>query len=374
MASKNNKLRKIRMIFLREDKERILRELTLRGCVEIIEDDDHFKHPEFAGFLKRETCDAARYEAELAEVEKSFDIIKRFAPKKTTKSVLRLDTTADALLDGEFYSDTLSYARAIIKYEQDYHKLNNEIPIVKENMDKISPWKALELPLDFKGTEQTSAIIGSLSVYSNLPAFKKSLEESVGEVEIISVSTAKKRHNMCIICIKSKLAEVLSILEKFEFVEEQFDNPQGTAADTVERAENRLIEIEAEKADIRDDIIMAANKYDKLLLCYDHLGTKIIREQAAAKMYCTERTLMLTGWVSASLGDAVIGGISKYSCAWELIDPTAEQQPFVNSKTKSSVIKSIFAKEDSQRVDSLKPLEIKTKYAVVGFSASSDEI
>ena len=379
MASKKDKLIKIRLIFSREDKERILRELMLRGCVEIIEDDDHFKHPEFADFLKPETSDAAKYEAELAEVEKSFAIIKRFAPKKTTKSVLSLNTLATSLLDGKFYNNGISLARAVIKNEQEHDKLSGEIPIVNEIIAKMSPWKTLELPLDFKGTQQTRAIIGTLSVYSNLNAFKKSLEETIEHVEIISVSTAKKRHNMCIIYLKSKQEEVSAILKKFEFAEAAFDIPQGTAVqgaamDIITAAEGRLMEIESRKAKLVSEIIDAASRYDKLLLCYDHLWTKIIREQASEKMYATERTVMLTGWISEGLSDALVGGFSKYSCAWELIDPAAEQQSYAHGKAKSSVVKSIFAKEASERKYSLKPLEINPKYASVGFTASSDEL
>jgi V/A-type H+-transporting ATPase subunit I len=379
MASKTQKIQKIRILFLRNEKDDILRELMLWGCIELTEKDNLFENPEFLSIYSPEVADISQHKARLAKLEQAFSIIKQHESKKNTKAVLRLDTTAVELLDFDEFENVFNLAESIISFDEKIRKLDSLKPAEHSLIDKMSPWKSLELPLNFEGTAESVCIIGTVSVYKDFSALKKTIESSVEEAQLFSLATAKKRTHVCIICLRSRLNDLKHILTTYNFNYVSFPDYQTTAADIINDAKGRLDEIEMEKAELADKIVAAADNYGKLLICYDHIMSKVAREEITAKMYSTDSFLMLVGWVPSDTGRALIEAVSKYLCAWELTDLTADELSYAPVSLHEGFFANIrgffarlFKKEPKTDAKTFNPLKISTKYAVISYANSDN--
>ena len=58
------KMKKLRLLVSRADKENVLRELMLLGCVEVSEPDELLEDPDLAELVARENAELDRYRSE----------------------------------------------------------------------------------------------------------------------------------------------------------------------------------------------------------------------------------------------------------------------------------------------------------------------
>jgi len=375
-----SKVSKIRLIFARKDKDSVLRELMLWGCVELRDTDEDCEHPDFSDFIKRDPVDISKYESDLAKLTQAFAIMSRYAPGKTTKSILRLDISAEELFLGEDSESSLEIADKVIELENEIRELDLKIPIEKELIERMSPWKSLDLPLDLKGTVESAVILGTISVYTDWNTIKSNISEAVGEVEFFSAFTTKKLHHLCIICLRSKLKEVEALLQNHEFSREDFQDLHGSASDIIDNATKRIEDIRKQKSELSKKIIETADNYSKLLICYDHIGTQIAKAQVIEKLYASDSSFMLSGWIPSSIVGELTVALSKYLVAWEFADMTEAELGFGPTKLKSGffsrIIESLlkfFGKTPKVNAKILNPLKVSTKYAVITDSTTDSD-
>jgi V/A-type H+-transporting ATPase subunit I len=376
-----SKISKIRIIFARKDKDSVLRELMLWGCVELRDQDEDYEHPDYSGFIKRDTIDISHYESDLAKLTQAFAIMSQYTPEKTSKSILRLDISGEDLFRGVGSESSLELADKVIELENEILELDLKITVENELIERMSPWKTLDLPLDTKGTAESSVILGTISVYSDWNVIKSKISDSVEDVEFFSVSTAKKVNHLCIICLRSKVEEVEELLRNHEFSIEDFGDLQGSASEITDNATKRIDDIKKQKSDLANKIVEAADKYSNLLICYDYIGTQIARAQVIERLYASDSSFMLSGWIPSTTAGEFTVALSKYTCAWELIDMTEAELEVGPSKLKRGFFARIaesllrfFGKVPKTNSKILNPLTVSTKYAVItDYLADNDD-
>ena len=375
-----SRVMKMRLLYSKDDKSAILQELMTLGRVEIAETDSLFSDGEINSFCKPEPNESEKFADSLEQLELALAIIKKHTPKQKTKQVLQLNVTASELFDSSEHAETALLAESITEYESKIQELQALKPAQHALIDEMSPWKTLELPLNFSGTADSAFILGMVSVYKDFPALKKELESTSKAIALFSLSTARKMHHVSIICLRHEVSLITPILAKYNFEYASFPTVNESAGEIIKKAEHKLSTLTSEQQELEAKISAAAEHYNKLLLYHDHLSSKIQLEKAISHSFSTNAYLITALWVSPKSISKLKEVLSKYLCALELAplsDSELNGAPLISETNLFSriifYIVSLFKKQPKTSGREFKPFVLKPKHATISDVYANDD-
>ena len=232
---------------------------------------------------------------------------------------------------------------------------DSEAQIAQNNIksDTLEQWKKLDVPLDFKGTAATSAIIGSLPYMADSDSIEAELPEGCF-CEIISAS--KEQTNIFLLCSKTVFEEAMNALRMMSFIpvsESESKTPSeliklysqenSDLQQKIVECENRIIELQTERKQLKfavDYLQMRKDKYDVL-----------------SSLGFTETTFVLNGYIPEKYCESLQKELeAKYTVFIEYTDPSDEDDVPVlleNSRFSSPVesITRMYAMPGKKDVD-----------------------
>jgi V/A-type H+-transporting ATPase subunit I len=334
------KMKKINLIGLRAQKNDLLRELMLIGCVEVSEPEDLLSHPEIASLTRRETSQLEQFRTDYAAVSRALDIIKRYAPVKTSPFARRQDVSVSRFLGETDLDKYLAMAEKLTDCDQRIRRLSAEETRKNSLIESLLPWEPMLLPLDSAGTTTSDLVYGAFPPLADLQEINSALADAAPEAQALEVSCDKDQLCALVVYLRDKQTAVFDILRARSFSESSLKNLHGTARENIEEAKEQIADMRSERDSLTEQIASEAPHRDDLQRVLDYLATKVARAEAAERLLATDSTLTLTGWVTApsekELGDA----LSKYTCAWELRDPVPEEYEHVPVQLKNNALTS----------------------------------
>ena len=319
------KMKKLKLLVSRADKESVLRDLMLLGCVEVSEPDEMLEDPGMTNLVTRESAELDRYRSDFAALARGLDIASQYAPIKTAMFAQKPEVSDDLLLDESDSIICLDLAKTLDTLDNKIRRLTTEEQNERNLVESLSPWRGLLLPLNTDGTGTCAVMLGAIASSFDFDALQNELHAAADESEAFLVSSGTEQHYICIVCLKDKQSEIAEVLRRYSFSVTAHRNLQGTAEDNIRNAEARIRELGEEKSDLTAQIIAATEYRETLQLCYDHVSTKIARAEAAEKLLGTEYAVALDGWITAPEEPALLVVLSKYNCAWDLTDPSPDE-------------------------------------------------
>lgn len=209
-------MQRIYIYALKKDRKPVLEKLQQFGVIEvndIIPEDDIFHKMDVSqtrlGFEKNIT--AAR---------EAVEIIERYVSEK--KSLLASFTGKKAVSMEEYqafrdrYKQTVETANKILSYDKKIAELKAEIMRLQTQSEILVPWTGLDIPLNFSGTKNTRAYIGSLPKEWSLEDIYAGLADYM-PVNVEIISSAKEQTCIFVLCHKSNADGVYEALRKMDF-------------------------------------------------------------------------------------------------------------------------------------------------------------
>lgn len=332
------KMKKLRLLAVREEKEAIMRKLLLLGCVEMSEPELESVSPELRAHLVRENSDVVRCRTEHALLTQAVGLLDRYSPAKGKLLSAKPETDCDSILDLSPLDGALDTARQIVTADETIRRLNAECARINGAIDGLEPWKSFDFPLEKSETARCSVLRGSVPAEIMLHELQDSMANTVEEAEIISVSADSKQRYIVLLCIKEKLPEALELLRQRNFAIAPLGNLEGTAADNIASMRNELESIKNRQAELTEQIVSLAEKRAELKLCADRLETKTACAEAESKLYGMESVIALQGWVLARKVPELEDTLSGFACAWELSNPEPEEYPDVPVRLRNNKV------------------------------------
>ena len=170
------KMKHLQLIAMRDDQTDILRQLQRMGCVEIDEagaegDEDPDRQAlleEMKHRLSRPDDQAFRSAQERRNaVVRSLETLKRYAPDKTGFLTPKPDLTETQLFEESAAQAAWSTTQQINGAEQRMTAIRGELSKLAAQRAALTPWRALDLPLETQSTGQVEIQLGTLP--GNLP-------------------------------------------------------------------------------------------------------------------------------------------------------------------------------------------------------------
>ena len=330
------KMKKLRLLVVRNQKKALLRKLMLLGCVEISEPELSELSDDLKARLSPEDSDMTRCRSDQAVLNQAVELLDKYAPAKGKLLAPKPEVGVDEILSDSTLDAALDAARKIVAADESIRRINAERARMNSSIDSLAPWLALDWPLQEQGTERCSVVLGLAPSTTMLPELETALAEITDEAEIISVSADTQQRYLVLVCMKETLSDCLDALRERNFSIASFSGAEGTAKENTEKMKAEIVRLDNEKAELLDEIASLAEKRQELKLNADRMETKTAYAEAEGKLYGMDSTVALQGWMLARMQPDVEAALEKFDCAWEAVDPLPEEYPDVPIKLRNN--------------------------------------
>lgn len=334
------RMKKLRLTGLRSQKDDMLRELMLIGCVEISEPAALLDDPEIAAVASRETSPLDKYRAENASLQRGLEVLRQYVPVKSSAFPRRPDVALRDFLSENDLDRCIGLAETLISCDNRIRRLLTEEARESSLIESLLPWEAMTLPLDSPGTKTADVVFGTLPPLTEPQVLEQALAEAVPEAQLFEISADKDQLCVSVVFLRDRQAAVFELLRQWSFSPSSLKSLHGTARENLELAKGRIAVMEADRAVLKEQIIGLADQRGDLQRAIDCLTTKIERAEAAERLVATASTVTLTGWVPASSEKKLEGVLSGYTAVWELSDPVPEEFDQVPVQLKNNALTS----------------------------------
>ena len=332
------KMKKLRLMAVRGQKEALLRDLLLLGCVEVSEPEEAELEPGIRSCLSKESSELLGYRTSHAKLTQAVELLQKYAPAKKPLLSAKPETDSEAILDDSTLPQTMELAEGIIGRDERIRRITAEESRMRGQIESLSPWLSLDYPLECAGTERCSVVLGGIPAAIDVGSAEAALNAAAEEAELVLVNSDKDQHYLVLICLKEELSAALDSLREFSFAAASLGGMNGTAKECTERMESELAGLAEEKLRLTGEICDQSVHREELELAADRLNAKIACAEAEDRMYGMESTVVLQGWALAKKVPALEDCLKKYDCAWELSDPEPDEYPDVPVKLTNNKI------------------------------------
>ena len=327
------KMKRLRLMIARSEKDAMLRELIRLGCVQFSELDEEVRNLEA---LHRDDSETLALKGQHASLERAVAVLERYAPEKKALLSALPEVSDESLLDGSGLSDALQLAGEILEADERIRRIGAEESRERAVIESLEPWLTLDMPLDIEGTERSSVLLGSLPVKVSMDRVRDALASVTEEAELFEVSADKKASYILIICAKEALPEIQEALRALDFTAQSFAGMSGPAKQCTAQSSARLARLGREKEALAASITEKAAQRDELKLAADRLSARLAMSQAADLALSTEDVIVMQGWVPAEKEEALDRVLSGFDCAWECEEPAEAEYPEVPVSLKNN--------------------------------------
>ena len=329
-------MKKLQLMVVREQKEALLRDLMLLGCVSVTEPE--LPQEGDAAQLRPESGGLTEARADQARLTAALGLLDKYAPVKSKLLSGRPEVSEAEFLDEKAYARELEAASQMEDLEAQIRRLTSEETRLRSSMEALSPWTGLDLPLETKGTECADVILGTIPAVMDLAEAQRALAEAAPEAELFPVNADKDAHYTVLVCHKSAQAEALQALRAFGFAIASVAGTVGTAKEQIEAQTKQVAAIGENRAALERQIAAYSTHRDAIKLSIDRANVFIGKAEAAERMVGTDSVVCLNGWMEAPEEDRVVETLSKYDCSWEFTEPTEEEYAAVPVKLKNAAV------------------------------------
>ena len=329
------KMKKLRLLAMSADRQALLKELLLLGCVEVSEPAElpEDAHPALS---RCDSAELSKVKSQHAELTNAVKLLDRYAPEKTGFLKPLPDADVKDLLDEATLGEDIALAERIMELEERIRRNNAEVQREQTTLEALAPWLPLELPFSFKGTERAAAMTASLPAALDMTEADAALGAAAPEAQLFRVSDDKSLHYVLLVCLREELDAALETLRPLGFNLMSPGEFDCTARQAAEKSEKRIAELNRENGELASAIAAEAPHRAELKLRADTMSTKIARAEAETRLMQTETAVCLQGWVPAEKEQELAGVLAQYDCAWETADPVEDEYPEVPVKLKNN--------------------------------------
>ena len=329
------RMKRLRLIAVRSCKEELLRELTRLGCVEISEAGDELLQSES---LRPESSGVMAARTRQASLDHALELLDQYAPVKSRLLSAKPELETGAFLEDEGLDDALALAEKITELHDQIRRLSAEESRQRSVLDSLRPWMSLDQPLECGGTERTELVLGTIPGKVSFSAAVEALADAADEAELFPVSEDRSARYLALLCMKEQMPAAQEALRSFGFTPAALGGLSGTPREASAAAEESLKALAAEKADLIEQIKAEAASRDELKLASDKLSTRVAMAEAEERLFGTDSTLILEGWLPAEREQELEQVFKRFGCAWECRDPEPDEYPEVPVKLKNNQV------------------------------------
>ena len=333
------KMKRVRLIGLRSEKDALLDDLLRFGKVEISD------YPQAEGdvvVFSTNNYDKTGLPADMLVVNQNklsaaLDIMHRYFPEKKGLLDPKPEAPLETFLSDARLNSCLHSANRVIRLDGEIKGWNAEIGDLQTQKTALQPWLTLDMPLEYGGTEHVSFTLCSLPADAPKADVESALEMAAPESELIPVSADKFLQYCVLVCHRDERDAAEDALRNFSYNPMEMPGLTGTPQQNAERIDNEIEynEIKIERAKGK---LMSETAYRQYIQqSWDSLATKLYETESRSRMLNSESSFAMEGWVPEEDVPGLEAVLGNYVVHAEFEDPAPEEYPEVPVKLKNNI-------------------------------------
>lgn len=315
------KMKRLRLIGMRSDRESLLKLLQKLGCVEIGEPAIDLSDPAWASLAKPEGRGLSQAKEQSNTINNALSVLKKYAPPKDGLFRKRPGLSEREFFDEEFYAAGLDTAQKVVEGERQLSALNTEHSKLETQQASLAPWVPLDVPLELTSDGVLSVVFGTIPAKADYAAMEGAVASAADMAQLNYASADRDLQYFLLVCHASVEEACLEAMKPFGFSRATLKGWEGTAADNVRAIDNQLAVLDEKIAQAREHIVSFAPEREHLRRCVDRATQEIAREEAKGHLLDTASAFFLEGWMPAKREEELNAILAPYTCAVELTDP-----------------------------------------------------
>ena len=336
------KMKRLRLLAPRPDREELLRALQSLGCVEIREPAIDLSDPAWEGLGKPDHAGLERAREQSLTLNAALDALRRYAPAKDGLFARRPEITEGELFDDGAYAAGLDAARQVLEGEQALAAKGAERSKLLTQKASLEPWSCLDVALDEEGSAAVPVHFCSVPVKTDFAALEAAVDQADVPAQLVRAGSDRELRYFLLICHHSAVSACYEAMRPFGASRVTLRGWTGTAAENIALLDNRMAALEREEAQCKADLSALGERRDALRRCVDRAGQEIGREENRARLIDTDTAFVLDGWFPAENQGELEKVLGNFQCAWEAAEPTQDEYPQVPIKLKNNPVTGPF--------------------------------
>ena len=324
------KMRRLRLIAMREDRDALLKDIQRLGCLEI---DEPAGDEVQAGWNRLDNAALERLRGQAELVNDAVKLLNESVPTKGGLFHVRPEVTEGQLFDEEALRSALSAAEEIRAVNSRLGEIRSRQSALKAQTLTLAPWQAVDRPLEHLSTETMAVVPGTVPAAVSWQSVEEALEEKAPLAAAQWVDGDQTFHYLLLMYHRSAEEEALDAMKPFSFTRADLKGWSDTPKEESDRLNRQAASLEEEWQREHETLMALGEKRDDLKLVLDRLNQEIRREEAKERLLAEEHALFLEGWATAPAEEELKRVLDKYGCAYEFSDPEDPEEVPVQLKS-----------------------------------------
>ena len=331
-------MQKINICGLKKDRKSILEILQSSGVMEVTKTAE-----EDSVFQKMDTMSYRQmFEKNALLADQALEVLQNYAPEK--KSLLAglegkaLEEVAHFKRMEKECETILKSVKQILSYEKKIAESKASILKVESQIEGLTPWLNLDIPMKFSGTRKSAVLIGTMTGTVTLEQIYEAVAEKEPSLEAFDVTilgTDKDQTCIVAVCLKKDATKLEDALRAVSFARPS----QAVANIPVQQVEDWKNQIQGLKAEIKsleEQIRSHKDQKKDFEMLSDYYRIRAQKYQVLGDLLQSKKTFLVTGYVPqkdvAQLEEKLV---SHYDLAFEQEEIGKEEEPPVLLKNNA---------------------------------------
>lgn len=292
-------MRKINICAMKKNRKKILEFLQKKGCLEIQETDN-----EDSVFMKMNTAtQISIFERNAALAENGLAVLDRYCPEN--KSMFAGLEGKEQIASEEFQNsidhqqDIMNLVNKILQAQKSMEEKESAIVRCREEIQSLSPWSSLDVPMNYPGTKKTGFFIGSISgTYTQeaLTAKIEQLEEMPDSVYAQVITADKFQTYVTVVFLRTQQDQVERALRNFSFNRAPLITSH-TPEISVKKRENAIASIQKEIEALRQKLEEYSKRRMEIKEVADYYTVRAEKYRVVGSILQSKHTFFITGFI-----------------------------------------------------------------------------
>lgn len=325
------KMKKIEVIGMKSQRKAVMELLQQMGAVEFSEQEDDAEGLESIDVSDR----IMQFERYLSVSAQALSVLDEYAPEKTGMFQARKEAplTKFSMAQGEAKSMG-DLVFGITAADKKIHELNVEIGRVRGKIASLKPWEALDVPLNFGGTDKTVSAIAFLPFEADYAAVEKALGDAAEKIYFEITDKEKDSTRIFFLYLREDAETAERAIREGGFLPPSFSLSHFTPTKKIEQLTQKIESLESDVAKQKQFLSDCGAKRRDIQMFYDHIVLRRDKYEQLEKLKQTEKTFVLEGYVPEKRAKTVKEKIEASTLSYAEISevPESEEAPvlFVN--------------------------------------------
>ena len=322
-------MKKVNICALKKDRKSILETLQRLGLVEVSDLDENL-----SDFKKIDTFNMRSvFEKNKVIAQIALEILEKYLPEE--KGFLDSIRGQNEISKENYYifanetEEIMRVANEIVRLAKLIDDEKAEIIRLNAQIDALSDWKSLDVPMDFAGTKKTRAFIGTLPLDISESEAKSLLAEALPDEEMYTLEVlSRSAEQTCIfvLCHVSASDRLWTALRENGFALPTFVSDEVPSL-KIEALLRKINDLETQILNAEKEIKSYKGQRNAIKFMVDYHEMRAQKYEVISKLWHSKNVFMLSGFVPQKYAKKLESALtSKFDIAIDFSSPSDEDE------------------------------------------------